>query len=189
MEDSLKALSKEGHMYSLHVDDTPMIWSKAIQLLPDECLKFALNAAHDTLPHNANLCLRKKKPCDSCPLCKKDGQNLIHVLNNCPVALKLRRYNKWHDMVLAAIADFVRQHLSSDTRLSVDIGDQFQIPEHILVTDLRPDLMWWNDNEQAIVIAELTVCFESFELAVSRKTIKYLDLVDQATKQFSSLSK
>ena len=37
-------------------------------------------------------------------------------------------------------------------------------------------------HEQAIVIAELTVCFEpSFELAVSRKTIKYLDLVDQAT--------
>ena len=87
------------------------------------------------------------------------------------------RYNKRHDMVLAAITDFVRQHLPSDAGLSVDIGDQFQIPEHILVTDLRPDLMWWNDNEQAIVIAELiTVCFESsFELAVSRKTIKYLD--------------
>ena len=49
--------------------DGTYIWSKAVQTLPVEYMKFALNAAVDMLPHNANLHLWKKKPNDSCPLC------------------------------------------------------------------------------------------------------------------------
>ena len=45
------------------------IWTDAIRSLPNECYEFVLNAAHDTLPHNSNLHLWKKKPNPSCPLC------------------------------------------------------------------------------------------------------------------------
>ena len=55
--------------------------------------KFILNAAHDTLPHNANLHLWGKKASDTCPLCHADNQNLVHVLNLFQVALNLRCYN------------------------------------------------------------------------------------------------
>ncbi len=35
--------------------DTPTIWANAVQCLLDESFRFVLNAAQDTLPHNANL--------------------------------------------------------------------------------------------------------------------------------------
>ena len=40
--------------------DGAYIWSKAVQTLPAEQMKFVLNAAVDMLPHNANLHLWKK---------------------------------------------------------------------------------------------------------------------------------
>ena len=58
-----------------------------------------LNSALDTLPHNANLNLWRKRGDDSCPLCN-ERQTLIHVLNACPVALHARRYNYRHDVLL-----------------------------------------------------------------------------------------
>ena len=53
-----------------------------------EPFKFALNAVHDTLPHNANVHLWKKKTTDLCPLCG-EHQMLIHLLNVCNNALHL----------------------------------------------------------------------------------------------------
>ena len=53
-----------------------------------EPFKFALNAAHDTLPHNANVHLWKKKTTDLCPLCG-EHQMLIHLLIVCNTALHL----------------------------------------------------------------------------------------------------
>ena len=143
------------------------------------CFKFALNAAYDTLPHNSNIRLWKKKSVTLVPFARRLAKTSF-VLNY-STALNLRRYNKWHDEVLSAIAQFVREHLPAETKLSVDIEDQHQIPDHIMVTALHPDLLWWNNHAQTIVIAEQTCCFESsFELSVNRKTTKYIDLIDQA---------
>ena len=67
-----------------------------------------LNAVVDTLPHNANLRLWGKKETAACPLCG-ERQTLIYVLNNCRVALHLRRYNHRHDSVLSVLAVTVKE--------------------------------------------------------------------------------
>ena len=111
-------------------------------------MKFSLNAAVDMLPRNSNLHLWHKKQDSACPLCSQN-QSLLHVLNNCAVARDLRRYNHRHDAILQEV---VEPKLSSSTTLTVDIGDSYHFPLHIIPTDLRPDMVWWN---------EVTVCFES----------------------------
>ena len=74
--------------------DGAYIWSKAVQTLPAEQMKFALNSAVDMLPHNANLHLWKKKPNDPCPLCG-EWQTLVHTLNNCKVAYTTNAMTKY----------------------------------------------------------------------------------------------
>ena len=49
-------------------EDAVALWSEAGQKLPPECLKFALNAVQDTLPHNA-VWRRKDGPSSRCKLC------------------------------------------------------------------------------------------------------------------------
>ena len=81
------------------------IWSSAVLQLPPEVMKFSMNAAQDTLPHNANLAMWKRKESlsDECKLCGV-RQTLPHILNQCSLALQLRRYNARHDAVLEVIA-------------------------------------------------------------------------------------
>jgi len=40
---------------SISADEEAEVWGKTIQSLPSEQIRFVLNAAVDTLPHNANL--------------------------------------------------------------------------------------------------------------------------------------
>ncbi len=51
----LQSLPRQGHMIRSTSPDTASIWATAVQSLPEDSFKFVLNAAHDTLPHNANL--------------------------------------------------------------------------------------------------------------------------------------
>ena len=114
----------------------PAVWAEAVQGLPDEQFKFALNAAHDTLPHNANLHLWKKKDHDTCTLCGDDHQNLVHVHNSCRVARNLRQYNERHDAVLALLYEAVKEHLPDTTSSTVDlISPDYSFPCHIVATD------------------------------------------------------
>ncbi len=179
--DSLKSLPRQGQMMRIATPEAAPIWSKTIQFLPQHLLKFALNAAHDTLPHNSNLHLWKKRPSSSCTLCHQPDQNMIHVLNNCKVALELRRYNVRHDQVLRSIASITREHLPPSTHMSVDLSDGYVFPNHIVATDQRPDMVWWNDQQKTITLVELTVCFEtSYEEAITRKEDRYHDLITEA---------
>ena len=52
--------------------DGASLWSKAVQSLPAEQMRFALNAAVDTLPHNANLHLWKRRRVTAVPFAEKD---------------------------------------------------------------------------------------------------------------------
>ena len=118
-------------------------------------MKFALNAAHDTLPHNANLQLWKKKDNAACPLCG-ERQRLLHVLN-CKVARNLRRYNQHHDAILQEIVKVLQPKLSPTTRLTADLGDGYEFPTHIVPKDLCPDIVWWDDQQKSLMLAELTI--------------------------------
>ena len=96
-----QSLECQGQVFRCSEDGAASIWSKAVQKLPPELLKFSLNAVQDTLPHNANLAMWRREGLSSaCKLCG-ERQTLLHVLNNCPEALNMRQYNEWHDAVLA----------------------------------------------------------------------------------------
>ena len=115
---NLKGLPRQGQMMRIATPEAASTWAKSIQSLAQHVFKFALNATHDVLPHNANLHLWKKCSSSSCPLCHQPGQNLIHVLNNCKVALDLRRYDDRHNRVLQAMANTIQDHLPSSPSMT-----------------------------------------------------------------------
>ena len=151
--------------------------------LPPELLKFSLNAAQDTLPHNANLAMwrRKEGLSSTCKLCG-ERQTLLHVLNNCPEALNMHRYNKRHDAVLEIISQFMVKSLPEDYQLMAELP-QFQpyvFPPNIATTDQRPDIVVWSSTAQEVWVIELTVCFETrYEDAHTLKSNRYADLMGQ----------
>ena len=61
-------------------------------------------------------------------------------------------------MVLKVIVDAVQMHLSTpNTSITADLGDNYLFPTHIVPTDLRPDIVWWNDVEKTVVLVELMI--------------------------------
>ena len=164
-------------------EDTARIWSSVVQKLPSELLKFSLNAVQDTLPHNENLSRWRKNDSlsSSCKLCG-ERQTLLHVLNSCPKALSLRRYNECHDAVLGVLANFFADTLPEGYKLIADLPEfqTYIFPPHIAQIDERPDIVVWSDSVREVWVIELTVCFEtSYEAAHTRKVSRYADLMDQ----------
>ena len=118
-------------------EDAAVLWSEVVQSLPPECMKFVLNAAQDTLPHNANLSVWRRDE-DLCKLCGK-RQTLLHVLNHCQVALELRRFNERHGIVLQVIADFLKAHCLPEDEIIADLHGStciYNFPSSIPSTDL-----------------------------------------------------
>ena len=106
------------------------VWGKALPQLPEENMRFALNSAVDTLPHNVNLCLWKRRGSEACPLCG-EWQTLIHVLYMCPVAVTSRRFNFCHDSVLQKIASTISQALPATAKMTSDLSS-YTFPHHIV---------------------------------------------------------
>ena len=52
-----ESLPRQGQLMRMTEAGATEVWSDAVNSLPSESLKFALNAASDTLPHNSNLAL------------------------------------------------------------------------------------------------------------------------------------
>ena len=106
-----------------------------------------------------------------------ERQTLIHVLNTCGAAQDARRFNTHHDAVLEEIASLLSAYTEPPAKLSADL-DNYSFPHHIVPTDLCPDIVWWDDQLQRIVIVELTISFEtSFKQAAERKALKYKDVI------------
>ena len=80
MLEGLQRLEKLGHMSCCSTPEGAQVWAKTLSLLADEYFKFALNSSVDTLPHNANLHLWKKRGSSACTLCGED-QSLIKFLH------------------------------------------------------------------------------------------------------------
>ena len=138
------------------------LWVRAVQDLPSDVMKFALNASLETLATNVNLHTWGKKTNTICALCSQERQTLLHVLNACPKAMVLRRYSQRHDAVLALLGDFVKRHLPSSYHMSVDLPSAtYQFPQYIVSTDMQPDIVWWNDDSKELGMLELTISFES----------------------------
>ena len=106
------SLECQGQVYRCTENSAANIWSKTVQKLPLNLLKLSLNAAQDTLLYNANLAIRGRKEnfSSACRLCG-EKQKLLHILNQCPQALNMHRFDPRNDAVLEVTASFVAQHL------------------------------------------------------------------------------
>ena len=176
--DHTKSLSSQGQLHHLVNSDADTLWSEVVQKLPPECMKFALNAAQDTLPHNSNLSVWRREA-GLCKLCNREKQTLLHVLNHCQKALELRRYNQRHDSILQMIVNSLQVHCPAGFQIMADIpNSSYSFPSSIATTDLRPDLVVWSDTQRVVMLAELTICFET---NFQRKSAKYHDLLESCT--------
>ena len=161
--ENLKGLPQQGQMM-IATPEAASTWAKSIQSLPQHVFKIALNVIHDILPHNANLHLWKKCSSSSCPLGHQPGQNLIHVLNNCKVALDLQWYTKeeacdyFTEVYHAGSRNFVQPALSKHLH-----------PQHLKLIEF--------DSEEIVVkISRATKCSKSSSSPSPFDRISYLIL-------------
>lgn len=100
-------------------------------------------------------------PCSS-------NQSLPQVLNNYSVTRDAWHHNDRHNLILEAIVTVTKALLSPTAILTTDL---YSFPLHIIVTDLRPDLVWWDEVHKSLCLAGLIVCYETnFVEAVQRKS-------------------
>ena len=72
----------------------------------------------------------------------------------------------------------------TDWRVIADVDRQLAFPTEISSTRQRPDLVIWSVNSKKVIIAELTIHFETnIDWAHQRKLEKYEDLREQCTKK------
>ena len=107
------------------------------------------------------------------------------MLNNCEVALNLRRYNTRHDSILQLIIIAAQAYSPASYQLAADLpDDQYHFPSHITLTGLHPDIVLWSNSQWTLNIIELIVCYDTgFEEAADRKTRWCADLVEEVEKQ------
>ena len=117
------SLATQCQLHHLVENDAATMWSEVVQKLPPERMKFALNAAQDTLPHNSNLALwrRDAGPSSLCKLCNSVKQTLLHILNHCQKSLELRRYNQRHDAILQLIVSSLQNHCPPDIHIMANL--------------------------------------------------------------------
>ena len=91
------------------------------------------------------------------------------------------------NVVLAEIAQFIHGHLRSydwgkDYNITVDLPTkEYRSPHHLCPTDLKPDLVIWNDAKRSVFHIELTCPFEeNFVDTAFRKEARYHDLANTA---------
>ena len=72
---------------------------------------------------------------------------------------------------------------SNTCRVFAHVDRQLAFPTEITSTRQRPDLIIWSVNSKKVIIAKLTIPFETnIDWAHQRKLEKYEDLREQCTK-------
>lgn len=73
---------------------------------------------------------------------------------------------------------------AKDWQLQVDLGGRLVVPQEIVNTNLRPDIVYWLTCQQVVYFIELTVPWESsLEEAYERKKLKYEELRAEAEQR------
>lgn len=160
--EEISSLPTQRDMARRWNDCAAELWVKTLQYLPQKAMKLALNSSMDSLPTNSNLYTWGKKSRDSFALCLQYRQSLLHILNNCPVAMDLRRYSRRHDEVLKVLGEFARANLPAEFNLTIDLpSEPYRFPYHIFPTDMHPDMVWWSDEMNKLWMFELTISYET----------------------------
>ena len=184
-KENIEPLLVQGEFLKIvHLEETDVTWKALIYNLPQGVLKFATNAAIDSLPTNKNLYRWGKRITDKCNLCSNTG-TLHHILNNCESMLD--RYCWRHNNIIHAIIHCIKSESSlSTTRVYADIeGETINggtVPPTIVPTNQKPDICFVDESRKAVTIFELTVPFETnIETAHQRKEERYASLTHDVT--------
>ena len=149
--EQLKSCSVQGSVHRLPSMSGERIWSNVVSNLNDRVAAFVINAVQDVLPHKVNLMRWNKTDSRECPLCKRD-QILLHVLDNCEVALKSNRYLWRHNSVLSIIHKYLECHKPSGWNLSVDLPcSDYHFPDGFNDMMQQPDIITWSNKHKQIV--------------------------------------
>ena len=168
----------------IHLENMDLTWKSIIFDLPRGVLSFAVRSSIDYLPTFSNLRTWGKRSQTKCKLCG-NYETLLHVLNNCTVSLNQGRYTWRHNSILkhmlTALKGFI-EPTNNDLSLFSDIGGYTTtggtLPVDVIVSKLKPDMVFYNKKDNTIHLVELTVPFEkNIQKAHDRKAQKYRDLV------------
>ena len=115
----------------------------------------------------------------TCPLCGISPCSLFHLLNNCQTSVNQDRYNYRHDSILSYLYSIVRK-AKEHTNLEIyaDLAGSrvngVTIPNDIIWTERKPDLVIINRSTKKINLVELTVPWDSgTDNAKQRKEDRY----------------
>lgn len=159
-----------------------LTWKSIMYGLPEGVLKFAINAAIDSLPTFANLHKWGKRLSSNCPLCSKKG-TLLHILNNCNQMLDryLWRHNNIIRILISAFEDskiFKDKGVLITADLEGYLTGGGTVPPDIIPTAQKPDIVLTFPAQKKNILFELTVPFETnIDKANKLKTDRYATLV------------
>ena len=130
--------------------------------------KFLISASLNIAPSNTNLSKWGKVVSSKCKLCDASVCTVARVLACCSISLKAYRFTWRHNSVLLAIAKFIRK-FSSGLEVIADLPSRSYerpdsictIPDDILPSDVRPDLSIIDRKNRRILLAELTIPFDT----------------------------
>ena len=121
----------------LSTSSSAVVWAEALESLPPETFKFALNASHDTLSHNANLSLWGKT---------NAYLGVSDITDTRPQCLY--QSTSYEDTMKGTILhQRIKEYLPPSMKSIVDLED-YQFPQHIVHTDLRPDIVCWVEERK-----------------------------------------
>ncbi|EFJ39040.1 hypothetical protein VOLCADRAFT_101414 [Volvox carteri f. nagariensis] len=141
--------------------------------LPMPMFRFALKARLEALPTNAFLYYRAKTHGHAyCDLCYKErgvyqDEWMIHALRGCPSWQGLR--TRAHHDIVKFIKNFTEKWMNPGWRVLTDTmpdsakahwASRCESGARLANEGTKPDLMYINDAEKKVIIAEITVCSE-----------------------------
>ena len=159
-----------------------LTWKSIMYSLPKGVLKFAINAAIDSLPSFTNLYRWGKRLSANCPLCQCKG-TLFHILNNCSHMLDryLWRHNNIIRIIISSlensqVIESKKAHITADIAGYLVAGGT--VPPDVIPTVQKPDIVLNFPSTKKIVLIELTVPFEAnIDKSHKLKDDRYASLV------------
>ena len=155
--------------------------------LPYRVLSFAVrsNSSIDCVPTFRNLQRWGKKVSAKCKLCG-NKQTLQHILNGCKTMLDQGRFTWRHDNILHLLYKVMSDAFGDSYTVFADLEGvgHSTIPQNVIPTSQRPDIVVLSESQKEIIIVELSVPFETnIESRHTHKCNKYAPLVNDIVDQ------
>ena len=149
----------------LEQENGDLTWRSIIIIFTSErCFEFCYQSFNQLPTNSRQLETLGEKMNSRCHICG-NHETLFHILNNCKTALTQGRYNYRHDSVVSYLVNVCQILNNVDKVIEVyaDIKGHTvnggTIPQDIVVTSSRPDIVLVDRGNEEFILAELTCPF------------------------------